>query len=173
MLYILDNVKYYVISYLYSGLVMTCSRGRRPKTKQRKRCVFFVSIFILLYFQFEIKTVFHVWAYLVYPNFTNHSVRPPELSVEYTWTTVKHTLSPISNPIGSTELSLFFLLWPPQLTMHITLAHHLMYVNQTTTPNIRKTRLTLNLTQDLLKYKFIYLNKIWARSGENNPIGSN
>lgn len=60
-LFILDNLKSYVTSHLYSGLVMTYSRGRKSKAKPRKHCVFFIYfLLILLYFQFDVKIVFHI-----------------------------------------------------------------------------------------------------------------
>lgn len=44
-LFVLDNLKSYVTSHLYSGLVMTYSCGRKSKAKPRKHCVFFIYLF--------------------------------------------------------------------------------------------------------------------------------
>lgn len=40
MLFISNNIKFHVTSYLYNRLVITCSRGHRLKAKPRKYCVF-------------------------------------------------------------------------------------------------------------------------------------
>lgn len=112
MLFILYNVKFYVTSYLYSGLVITSSCRCKPKAELCKYYVFFVLMFILLYFQFEIEIeiVYHVWAYLCYPTHTKYFVRPPKLSLEYTWATPKHILAlPIKSYGVLSSLPSFFL----------------------------------------------------------------
>lgn len=77
ILLILDNKKFHLVSRLFSGLITTCSRLRKPKVEPHKHCVFFIIVSILLYFQFEAEIVFHI-TYLSYPEvFLSYFYRTP------------------------------------------------------------------------------------------------